>query len=412
MTARWRSIQIWQRLGLAAAIFFGRSNVSMMLLRPLTRLFHWTQVSRRRGSGAVPLPSNCRGSTKPSLLVDAGKPDIADAGSATGNVLRAIRRYDGRLCRVRQSRPLNPDLAEAWLGQGNVDAQAALLDEALAAYDRVLTLKSDHADAWIGRGAVFTGFKRMDDALAALDRALELKPNSAEGWFGRGRVLFEINRVAEAIAAYDKALLIKPDFADVISNRMFALDFLTESDFAEQQEARSLWWQKVGSPIAERSQASHRNALIPDRRLKVGYVSPDFRRHSAARCFRPMLRCHDKASFEIVCYSSSTVEDDLTEEFQQLADRWRNVAQLSDDELCKLIQDDQIDILVDLAGHTAGNRLPVFARKPAPVQVSAGATGTRNSEDPQTILSFVTRWRVRLRSGICLPRRFTICRRS
>ena len=91
-----------------------------------------------------------------------------------------------------------------------------------------------------------------------------------------------------------------------------------------------------------------------------------------------MLRNHDKMQFEITCYSASAVEDDFTEQFQGLADRWRNVAQLSDDEFCDLIQADQIDILVDLSGHTAGNRLTVFARKPAPVQVSAGATGTGN----------------------------------
>jgi predicted O-linked N-acetylglucosamine transferase (SPINDLY family) len=132
----------------------------------------------------------------------------------------------------------------------------------------------------------------------------------------------------------------------------------------------------VGAPIAEKICLAHRSDPDPDRRLRVGYISSDFRRHSAARCFRPMLRSHDKAQFEITCYSTSAVEDDFTEEFQKLADRWRNVVQLSDDELCGHIQADQIDILVDLSGHTAGNRLTVFARKPSPVQVSAGATGT------------------------------------
>ncbi len=89
-----------------------------------------------------------------------------------------------------------------------------------------------------------------------------------------------------------------------------------------------------------------------------------------------MLLHHDKTHFETTCYSCAEVEDEVTKDFQRAADRWRDVGQSSDDELCQVINGDEIDILVDLSGHTAGHRLGVFARKPAPVQVSAGATGT------------------------------------
>jgi predicted O-linked N-acetylglucosamine transferase (SPINDLY family) len=301
---------------------------------------------------------------------------LTEAWLGRGNALFELRHYDGARAAFAKAISLRPDFAEAWLGRGNVDCVLARLDEALAAYDKVLTLKPDSADASIGRGVVLGGRRKFDDAVDAIDRGLALKPDSREGWLARGRMLFETNRIAEAVAAYDKALLVEPDFADAISSRVFAVDFLTESDFATQQEARNLWWQKIGSPIAERSQAHYRDTADPDRRLKVGYVSSDFRQHSAARCFLPMLGAHDKARFEIACYSCSIVEDDVTREFEALADHWRNVAQLSDDELSKLIQADEIDILVDLSGHTGGNRLTVFAGKPAPVQVSAGATGT------------------------------------
>ena len=301
---------------------------------------------------------------------------LVEAWLGRGNTLFELRHYDDARAAFAKAVSLQPDFAEAWLGRGNVDCVLARLDDALAAYDKLLTLKPNSADAWIGRGVVLGGRRKLDDGLDAIDRGLALKPNSPEGWLARGRMLFETNRIAEAVAAYDKALLVKPDFADAISSRVFAIDFLTESDFAAQQEARNLWWKIVGSPIAEGSQAHHHDTVDPDRRLKVGYVSSDFRQHSAARCFRPMLGCHDKASFEIACYSCSTVEDGVTREFEEIADHWRNVAQLSDDELSKLIQADEIDILVDLSGHTGGNRLTVFARKPAPVLVSAGATGT------------------------------------
>src|SRR5207247_30582 len=109
-----------------------------------------------------------------------------------------------------------------------------------------------------------------------------------------------------------------------------------------------------------------------------GYVSSDFRRHSAALCFMAVLGNHDKAAFEIVCYSCSPLRDELTEQFERNADKWVDAAHLSDDELTERIKADKVDILVDLSGYTAGNRLTVFARKPAPIQVTAWghATGT------------------------------------
>jgi predicted O-linked N-acetylglucosamine transferase (SPINDLY family) len=114
----------------------------------------------------------------------------------------------------------------------------------------------------------------------------------------------------------------------------------------------------------------------PGRRIKVGYVSADFRSHSAALFFKPILLHHDKRSFEVTCYSCSNLEDDVTDRFRGAADHWRSVAQFSDEELDAQIRADRIDVLVDLSGHSAGHRLAVFARKPAPVAVSAGGTGT------------------------------------
>ena len=114
------------------------------------------------------------------------------------------------------------------------------------------------------------------------------------------------------------------------------------------------------------------------RRLVLGYVSSDFHQHSAATAFKPVLRHHDKTRFEVICYACSLKEDEFTQEFRSLADVWRDAAQWSDDRLAEQIQADQVDILVDLSGHSAGHRLGVFARKPAPVQVTAWghATGT------------------------------------
>jgi predicted O-linked N-acetylglucosamine transferase (SPINDLY family) len=117
-------------------------------------------------------------------------------------------------------------------------------------------------------------------------------------------------------------------------------------------------------------------SLDPDKRIVVGYVSSDFRTHSAAFTFAPVLRSHDKSNFQVNCYSGSPTRDALTADFQSRADVWVDAVNLSDDELADRIQADGVDILVDLSGHTTGNRLGVFARKPAPIQVSAWGSGT------------------------------------
>ena len=161
-----------------------------------------------------------------------------------------------------------------------------------------------------------------------------------------------------------------PNFAAGISNKIFHLDFAAIG-FEKQQDARKDWWCHIGSKIAAGSNLQHRNGCDPGRRIVLGYVSSDFRQHSAAAAVKPILRHHDKARFQVICYSCSIAEDEVTADFQRLAHTWRNVSQFSDDRLAEQIRDDKVDILIDLSGHSAGNRLGVFARKPAPIQVTA-----------------------------------------
>jgi predicted O-linked N-acetylglucosamine transferase (SPINDLY family) len=264
-----------------------------------------------------------------------------------------------------------PNLAEAWLGRAIILFESERYEEAVVDCGRALALRPNFAEAYVCRGNIAQALGQHTEALVAHDKAIALNPDVAEAWHGRGIAFFEMNRLTEALAAYDKALLLKPDFSSAISNRIFALDFVTGSGFEEQQTARSAWWQTIGSALAKQSKIHHTNARDVSRIIKLGYVSADFRTHSAAFAFMPILRNHDKSKFEITCYSSSRIDDETTNHFRQSANRWRDVTQVSDDALCEHIQADQIDILVDLSGHSQGNRLGVFARKPAPIQVTA-----------------------------------------
>ena len=305
-------------------------------------------------------------------------PDLADAWLGRGKALSQLDRHADAQSAYTKALDLRPDFAEAWLGRGDVLHEFAQYDEALAAFDRAIALRPDFADAWLGRADVLRRLAQYDEALTALDRAIALKPDFAEAWQIRGLALLETNRLNEALAAFDKALAFKAHFSEAISGRIFALDFANGVGFDEQQKARAFWWQEVGAAISEGSRIDRANTHDPGRRIRIGYVSADFRNHSAALSFRPVLFNHDRTQFDITCYSSTRITDGVTGEFQCVADRWRDVTRMSDDALCAQIQADQIDILVDLSGHSAGTRLGVFARKPAPVQVTAWghATGT------------------------------------
>jgi predicted O-linked N-acetylglucosamine transferase (SPINDLY family) len=342
----------------------------------------------------------------------AVKPDFAQALSNRGNTLIEIERYDEAVASYDRAIAHNPNYAEAFNNRGHALKEIKRFDDAVASCDRAIALKPDYADAFSNRGFALIELKRFDEALASFEKAIAINPRLAAAWLGRGNVFLNANAFTEALVAYnkalairpdyfkalhqiaacyrrqgniaaavshyDKALAIAPDFADAISNRIFALDFAANADFADHQTARRQWWVQVGAKIAATSRFSHVNSHDAARRLVIGYVSSDFNRHSAATAFKPVLRHHDKTRFEVICYSCSLTEDEETQEFRRLADVWRDGAQWSDDHLAEQINADHVDILVDLSGHSAGNRLGVFARKPAPVQVTAWghASGT------------------------------------
>jgi predicted O-linked N-acetylglucosamine transferase (SPINDLY family) len=190
----------------------------------------------------------------------------------------------------------------------------------------------------------------------------------------RGTALHRLGRHRDAIASYDWALAIQPGHAKARSNKIFVLDYLPDVDFIAHQRARHDYFlvQAKGFPALVPPMVGNRD---PNRPLVLGYVSADFKRHSAASCFGPVLRRHDRQAFKLICYSGTAVEDDWTTGFRDLADVWRPTSGLSDETMAALIRADGVDILIDLSGHSEGNRLLTFARKPAPIQITAWGHG-------------------------------------
>jgi predicted O-linked N-acetylglucosamine transferase (SPINDLY family) len=269
---------------------------------------------------------------------------------------------------------IKPDMAELLAHRGRLQLLLGRRSEAEADFDAAVALDRSLELAWRGKAQVSMLTGNVAQAVVACKRVLEQNPTSEVGLTLLGACLGRQGDTAAAIRHFDRALKIRPDYDEAITKKIFYLDFLPEADFAAQQAARRYWWDAVGAKFPRRKLAAR--SLDPDKRIVVGYVSSDFRAHSAAFAFLPVLRSHDRANFQVNCYSCSPSRDSLTAVFRSLSDVWVDALSLSDDELADRIQADGVDVLVDLSGHTAGNRLYVFARKPAPIQVTGWGNGT------------------------------------
>jgi protein O-GlcNAc transferase len=281
---------------------------------------------------------------------------------------RAGRLAEAISC-YRQALSLNPNLAEAYCNLGTALRQQDRWGEAIAHYRKAVALRSDIAEIWSNLGSVLGREAHYDEAEACCRKALELKPGLVEAHYNLGVVLTGLGRVEEAAACYQRALAIRADYIDAQRNSMFLSLYRGASTPAEMDAAHRRYAERIESPYKGRW-AAHANTPDPDRRLRIGYVSADFRFHSVAFFIEPILAHHDRERFEVFAYHNSTIHDATTERLMSHVAHWRSCKALSDEALAERIRADGIDILVDLAGHTFGNRLEVFARRPAPVQVT------------------------------------------
>ncbi|GMP02208.1 O-linked N-acetylglucosamine transferase, SPINDLY family protein [Bradyrhizobium sp. TM239] len=338
------------------------------------------------------------------------KPDYADALCNRGMVELVL----GQIMRAKESfdRALlfQPRHAEAIVGTGMVSMELRHHEEAAAKFAMALAIKPGAPRILAQRGRLSYELQRLEPALADFDAALAISPKLELALRGKAQVCLVMGRTAQAMAAattliernprsemglallgfaysnqgdmdsaiqyLDRALAIRPDYGDAIRGKIFLLDYLADADFAVQQAVRKSWWDAIGSKIPRRTLP--KRPLDPDKRIVVGYVAAEFRQHSAGLTLLPVLRNHDHTKFEIICYYSWPGADEYTAKFKSMADVWVDAWQMSDDELADRIQADNVDILIDVSGHTTGNRLQCFARKPAPIQATGfgHATGT------------------------------------
>lgn len=302
--------------------------------------------------------------------------NYAEAHGNLGLVLVAQGMLKEGIAHYRQALAIQPNRAEV---HNNLSAALQLQgqrEEAILHSNHAILLSPNAPEAHNNLGNALKGLGKLDEALLSYRRAIALKADYAEAHNNLGNALKDMGRLDEAAEHYRKALEGKADNAPVLSNLLYALNFQATLNREEVYRASLQYEQYIGLPLRSTWQP-HLNDKSPTRRLRVGYVSPDFRNHAVAYFAEPILSNHDKTQVEVYCYAEVLREDEITLRFRHYADHWHTTVGMSDEAMAQLIREHQIDILVDLAGHTANNRLPVFARKPAPIQMSyVGYLGT------------------------------------
>ena len=327
----------------------------------------------------------------------ARKPDYAEAHNYRGNALLKLKCFEEALASYDRAISIKPDYAEAFNNRGCALFELKRLEEALANCDRAIAIKPDYPEAFSNRGNALFKLNRHKEALASYDRAVSIKPDCAEAFNNRGNVFLDLKRLEEALASYERAVSIKPDYFDAAVASMHVADQICKWS-ADTARADLFDRCKVpafdGTPFAflamsddpqlhhDLAKAYVRNrAPLPGsplwrqrgarEKIRIGYLSADFQEHPVSFLIAEMIALHDRSRFEI--FGISAGANDGGEQRRLLEatfDTFVDVSAITDTALAQRIAEAEIDILVDLGGHTKDGRILALAHRPAPVQVT------------------------------------------
>jgi predicted O-linked N-acetylglucosamine transferase (SPINDLY family) len=330
-------------------------------------------------------------------------PKYPDAWYNLGVAHAEQGRFDDALVCYELAVSFNSNCAQAYNNLGVIYKDRGNLERAIACYQNALKANPSFAQTLNNLGVIYTMLGQLDQAYLYCQRAIQTNPDYAEAFNNLGVLFRDEGRILEALDSYASCLRLDPDSRSAGQNRLLALNSLTEdvldrlADPTRQSlvmhaSAHAAFIAGVRPPSSfadvvrlvfeeHRSWGRRFSALFPaarhwdneprrDRVLRIGYLSADFFTHSVSYFIEAPLRFADRRRFFVVCYSNVGREDAKTERLRKLAHAWRSVVGLNTQQVCQMVRDDRIDILVELTGHTAGNRLDVMAAKPAPVQVS------------------------------------------
>jgi predicted O-linked N-acetylglucosamine transferase (SPINDLY family) len=333
------------------------------------------------------------------------KPDSADALYNRGNILVQLDRFEEALASYDAALALEPDNEETHHNRGNVLFKLARPQEALTALERALALKPNYVEALNSRGIVLERLGRHDEALADYDRAFALRPDSADALYNRGNLLKELKRFEESVASYRQARAIStndPDAFGIVEAALAICDWTQVETLAGTVRAELLAGRSSVTPFAlvgycddpalhlqcARNMIADQIKVRPaplwtgtryqHERIRLAYLSADFREHATAYLIAELIELHDRARFEVMGVSFGAPSDsEIGRRLAQAFDAFHDVRAQSDREIAMMLRDHEIDIAVDLKGHTQDSRPGILAHRPAPIQVGyLGFPGT------------------------------------
>jgi predicted O-linked N-acetylglucosamine transferase (SPINDLY family) len=336
------------------------------------------------------------------------EPAYADAYCNRGITLQSLKRLAAALADFATALALKPDYAQAYNNRGNALRIQNHSLAALASYEQALAISPDFAEAYCNRGLALYELKRFDEALQSCEQALALKADFAQAYDNRGIILENLNRYPEALHSFELAMSINPalDFiaGQCLSAKLMLCDWQQLDEQIHSLLGKLDNGQKVINPfvmlaVSDDAALQRRaaelfvadNQTIPSelpaqphysghQRIKIGYFSADFCQHPVALLSAGLYRLHDRSRFEIYAFSFTVKTDDITLELQTSFEHFYDIRQMSDQEVAALVLSLEIDIAVDLGGHTSNSRSSLFSKRIAPLQISyLGYSGTLGS---------------------------------
>lgn len=309
-------------------------------------------------------------------VLDAA-PDHAGALGLCGSYLLARNNAAGALPLLARAALARPDAVEARVGLARALAAAGRTDEALAGLREAVAAAPDSAALHRALGDLLRATGAFSESIAAYREAVRLAPDDPAPDLAIGSVLRELGDVAAARAHLRGMTARHPDHPLAQDNAVFIECYDPDLTPEALRAVHEAWGRAVASQVGGRAARAHPNPPTPDRPLRVGYLSPDFRKHPVGMFVASIVASHDPKAVVPFCYSNVARPDEVTAVFRRVCPRWRDVGRVSDAEAAAQVRRDGIDILVDLAGLTGDNRLRVLAYRPAPVQATyLGYPGT------------------------------------
>jgi protein O-GlcNAc transferase len=263
---------------------------------------------------------------------------------------------------------LYPDNAEVYNNRGVVFREFKQFNKALDSFDKAIQLNPDYTEAYSNLGSLLSKIGQFDQAIKNYQIAIRKNPNYAEAYYNYANMLSDLGYMQEALENYDSCIRLENNFITAYSNRALTLNYCIDitADKIFKKHCELEHYLKNHLMIDQ----FIANKRYKNPRIKVAYLSPDFHTHSVSYFFLPLLKSHNKNLLESYCYYNNDINDGMTTMLKNTAEHWRSIKDLNDQAVVELIIKDNIDILIDMAGHTSNNRLTVFSYKAAPIQIS------------------------------------------